>query len=132
MPDGREVPASEAAERAWMSNDKVQFDNMISHSKRVDSIAETALTNAVNFQEKGNNDYLEMTKQMRDAYMEQANAQNKAHLDFVEKLHEQYAENNRYTLDRLYSVFPEEALGLTAIAKAIVEMLKKEGLTIKA
>ena len=79
------------------------------------------------FTAKANDAYLERCRQMADAYMEQANAQNKAHLQFVEKLHEQYAENNRYTLDRLYSVFPEEASGLGVLVSLVVEALKKEG-----
>ena len=122
-----EQPTSEAAERAWASNDKVQFDNMISHAKRVDAIAEQSLQNAVNLAEKANNAYLERMKQMADAYMEQANAQNKEALSLVTKLHEQYAENNRYTLDRLYSVFPEEATGIATMVTLIIEALKQAG-----
>lgn len=133
MPNGREEqPKSEAAERAWASNDKVQFDNMISHAKRVDILAETAVANAITFSEKANNAYLERAKQMADAYMEQANAQNKEALGFVQKLHEQYLENNRYTLDRLYSVFPEEAVGLGTLLKAFEAYLKESGWTAPA
>lgn len=131
-PNGREEfketqPKSEAAERAWASNDKVQFDNMMGHHKRVDTIAEISLTNAVNFQEKANDAYLERMKQMADAYMEQANAQNKEAVGFVQELHKQYLENNRYTLDRLYSVFPEEAVGLGTLLKAFESYLKESG-----
>lgn len=129
MPDESRQPTSEAVERPWASNDKVQFDNMISHAKRVDAIAEQSLQNAVNFTEKANDAYLERMKQMADAYMEQSNAQNKEALSLVTKLHEQYAENNRYTLDRLYSVFPEEAVGLATMVTTIIEVLKQAGWT---
>ncbi len=132
MPLEDKEPKSEAVERPWASNDKVQFDNMISHAKRVDFIAEQSLQNAVNFAEKVNNAYLERMKQMSDAYMEQANAQNKETLSLVTKLHEQYAENNRYTLDRLYSVFPEEAVGLGTLLRAFQEYLKSQGWTAPA
>lgn len=133
MPNGADkVPPSEAVERPWASNDKVQFDNLISHAKRVDAIAEQSLQNAVNFAEKANNAYLERMKQMADAYMEQANAQNKAAVALVEGLDKQIVENNRYTLDRLYSVFPEEAVGLGTLLKAFEGYLKESGWTAPA
>ena len=114
--DPEKQPKSEAVERPWASNDKVQFDNMISHSKRVDVIAEQSLQNAVNFAEKANN-----------AYLEQANAQNKEALSLAQNLHHQIIENNRYTLDRLYSVFPEEALGIGTMVSLVMEALKQSG-----
>ena len=129
MPDGKEgqVPPSESLERPWASNDKVQFDNMISHCNRVSVIAEQSLQNAITFQKQANDAYLEREKQMADAYMEQANAQNKEAVGFVQELHKQYLENNRYTLDRLYSVFPEEATGLGVLVDLVVEALQRRG-----
>jgi hypothetical protein len=118
MDSSDKVPGSEAVERPWASNDKVQFDNMISHAKRVDAIAEQSLQNAVNLAEKANN-----------AYLEQCNAQNKAAVALVENLNHQVVENNRYTLDRLYSVFPEEATGIATMVSLIVEALKQSGWT---
>jgi hypothetical protein len=113
-----EQPKHEAVERPWASNDKVQFDNMISHGKRVDVIAEQSLQNAVTFQ-----------KQANDQYLEQANAQNKEALALAQNLHHQLIENNRYTLDRLYSVFPEEATGIATMVSLIIETLKQDGWT---
>lgn len=113
---GGEQPSHEAVERPWASNDKVQFDNLVSHCKRVDQIAEQSLQNAVNFAEKANNQYLE-----------QANAQNKEALALAQNLHHQVVENNRYTLDRLYSVFPEEAMGIATMVTTIIETLKQNG-----
>ena len=113
---GGEQPSHEAVERPWASNDKVQFDNLVSHCKRIDIIGEQSLQNAVNF-----------AKQANDAYLEQANGQNKAALAMVQTLHHQIVENNRYTLDRLYSVFPEEATGIATMVTTIIETLKQNG-----
>lgn len=109
-------PKSEAVERPWASNDKARFDDLISHQKRVDVIAEQSLQNAVTFQ-----------KQANDAYLEQANGQNKAALALTQNLNHQLIENNRYTLDRLYSVFPEEATGIATMVSVIIETLKQNG-----
>jgi hypothetical protein len=111
-----EQPKSEAVERAWASNDKLQYDNAISHAKRVDAIAEQSLQNAVDFALKANN-----------AYLEQANGQNKAALSLTENLNHQIVENNRYTLDRLYSVFPEEAVGISTMVSGFLELLRQSG-----
>jgi hypothetical protein len=111
-------PTSEAAERAWASNDKARFDDLIAHQKRVDQIAEQSLQNAVDFALKANN-----------AYLEQANAQNKAALALSENLNHQIVENNRFTLDRLYGVFPEEAVGIATMLSGFAEYLKSAGWT---
>lgn len=111
-------PKSEAVERPWASNDKVQFDNVMAHCKRVDVLAEQAVANAISLAQKVGEDGLEATKQMRSAYMEQANTQNKLFSSLVEKLQEQYCENNRFTMDRLYGIYPEEAIGMGAALKA--------------
>lgn len=127
MEGDKREPTSEAVERPWASNDKVQFDNLISHCKSMMNYSELAVKEALDFQVKANNDYLEASKQMRNAYMEQANGQNKANLSLVEGLHHQLLENNRYTLDRLYSVFPEEAAGLATLVKIVIETLRQSG-----
>ncbi|GAI51529.1 unnamed protein product, partial [marine sediment metagenome] len=113
------------------------------HSNRVAVLAETSLADAVNLSRKTNDAYLEMSKQQAnafmeqskkqsDAYMEHANAQNKEAVGFVQELHKQYLENNRYTLDRLYSVFPEEAMGIASMVTLIIESLKQSGWTAPA
>jgi len=103
-------------EERWQANEKARFDDLIAHQKRVDVIAEQSLQNAVDFALKANNGYLE-----------QANAQNKAALSLTENLNHQIIENNRYTLDRLYSVFPEEAVGISTMVTAFLELLKQSG-----
>jgi len=103
-------------EERWQANEKARFDDLIAHQKRVDVIAEQSLQNAVDFALKTNN-----------AYLEQANAQNKAALSLTENLNHQIIENNRYTLDRLYSVFPEEAVGISTMVTAFLELLKQSG-----
>ncbi len=96
----------EPLDRAWSSNDKVQFDNVVSHNNMAARYAEVALSNAVQFQSQMNGEYLKMVTQEREH-------QNQI---FQEKL-----ENNRYTLDRLYSIFPEEAVGLRILIESIVD-----------
>lgn len=134
MPNGKERDKeeevmSEVTERAMEANMKILVGNEISHSNRVSVLAETAVAQAIQFQQKANDEYLERTKQMADAYMEQANSQNKEAVGFVQEIHKQYLENNRYTLDRLYSVFPEEAVGIGTLLKAFESYLKEKGWT---
>jgi len=132
MPNGKdkeEEVMSEVTERSMEANMKILVGNEISHAKRVDVLAETSIADAINLSRKTNDAYLEMSKQQASAFMEQANAQNKEAVGFVQELHKQYLENNRYTLDRLYSVFPEEAVGIGTLLKAFESYLKESGWT---
>jgi len=103
--------------RAWASNDKVQFDNLISNSNNTARIAEISLTNAVNFQNQMNNEYLRSLQQER----EHADVREKQDQEHKNTLREHTLENNRYSLDRLFSVFPEEAVGLRVLIKSIAK-----------
>jgi len=103
--------------RAWASNDKVQFDNLISNSNNTARIAEISLTNAVNFQNQMNNEYLRSLQQER----EHADAREKQDQEHKNTLREHTLENNRYSLDRLFSVFPEEAVGLRVLIKSLAK-----------
>ncbi len=107
----REREEREHLDRAWASNDKVQFDNVISHNNTVARYAEIALSNAVQFQTQMNQEHLRSVQQER----EHADAREKHNL-----------ENNRYSLDRLYSVFPEEAAGLVALLQSIIDLQKSK------
>jgi hypothetical protein len=127
----------EHLDRAWGSNDKVQFDNVISHNNIVARQAEIALSNAVMFQAQMNQEYLRSVHQEREhaderthlamAQMDAREKQVVEHIDTREKhlaerinaIKDAYLENNRYTLDRLYSVFPEEAVGLRILVKGV-------------
>lgn len=93
-------PKSEAVERAWASNDKLVFDERSAHGNRTSVIAEDALQESVNF-----------TKQIHNEYIKREQAA---------------TENNRYTLDRLYSVFPEEAVGLVTLLQEIWDKYKEK------
>ena len=127
----------EHLDRAWGSNDKVQFDNVISHNNIVSRQAELALSNAVTFQSQMNQEYLRSVHQEREhadaraqlamGHLDAREKQIVEHVDTREKhLSERInarkdaaLENNRYTLDRLYSVFPEEAVGLRILIKGV-------------
>jgi len=89
---------SEVAERAMEINMKLLTDNNISHAKRMDIIAEEAIQYAVN----------------------QQNRLAEVNINHIDNMNNQVVENNRYTLDRLYSVYPEEAAGLATILKALL------------
>jgi len=144
----------EQLDRAWASNDKVQFDNTISHNNIVARQAEIALSNAVMFQAQMNQEYLRSVHQEREhadarsqtalSQMDAREKQFAEHLDTREKHFAEHLdtrekhlterinaikdaglENNRYTLDRLYSVFPEEAVGLRILIRGI-EIVKDE------
>ena len=105
----------ETLDRAWASNDKVQFDNVISHNNIVARQSEIALSNAVMFQQQMNNEYLRSMQQER----EHADSREKMFAERADLSKTAALENNRYTLDRLYSVFPEEAVGLKILVKAV-------------
>ena len=98
------------------ANMKIQMDNAISqsaltnqnavaNSQVVNGYSQLALKNAVEFSQKANDDFLTFSQKQRD----------------------QTLENNRYTLDRLYSVFPEEALGIGTMVATVMEALNQAG-----
>jgi len=85
------VPPSESIERLVASNDKLQFDNVITHCNRAAIIAEDALQESVNF-----------TKQIHQQYI---------------KREQDAMENNRFTLNYLYGLYPEEFIALREMLK---------------
>jgi len=111
---------SEAVERSFEANLKLLLDNQISHSKRVDTIAEISLANAV-----------DQSNQTNKAALAQADSMNKAGLTYFEALNAQLIENNRFTMDRLYGMFPEEAAGTSTLLKLVIEALKTDPCTLK-
>lgn len=116
---GREEEVmSEIIERAIEANIKIHLGNEIATTKRTDGILEQMLQNAVN---NGLNAQL--------AYQTTVNAANAEAVSFTQELHKQYLENNRFTLDRLYGMFPEESAGTTTLLKMIIDSLKAEGWT---
>jgi len=85
------VAERESAERAWASNDKLVFDDRSAHSARLHNIAEDNLQESVNF-----------TKQIHQQYI---------------KREQDSLENNRYTLNYLYGLYPEEFIALRELIK---------------
>ena len=122
--DGREekekVPGSESVDSLRASNDKVQFDNVITHCKVLMGYSELAMKQAVEFQQKSN-----------DAYLAERDRREQQRMEHSDELETQRQENNRFTLNYLYGIYPEEALGIAAMAKALTDLLKKEGLVVK-
>ena len=127
-PDERKkVPGSESVERPWASNDKLTYDNTMTHCKAIMSYSELALAQAVAFQQKSNDAYLTERDRREQQRLEHEDASEKQRLEHENELETQRQENNRFTLDRLYGVYPEESVGIVAIASALVDILKKEG-----
>jgi len=129
---------SEVAERSMEANMKILVGNEIAHANRMSVLSETSVADAINLSRKTNDAYLEASKLQTLAYMEQSNAQNKQMLEQMNAQNKQMLEqtnaqnkhileNNRYTLDRLYSVFPEEAVGISTLLKAFESYLKESG-----
>jgi len=116
-PHKGKFPVAEA-NRAWASNDKVQYDNLISHCKAMMGYSELAMAQALAFQQKSN-----------DAYLSAIDAREQQRLEHENELEKQAQENNRYTLNYLYGIYPEEAAGLAALLKALREVLKSEETT---
>lgn len=98
--NGKTVPSHESVERAWASNDKLVFDERTAHGNRAAIIAEDALQESVNF-----------TKQIHNEYL---------------KREQLSAEDNRFTKDYLYGVYPLEALGTAGIGELIRKIIKEE------
>ena len=112
----------ETLDRVNASNDVVQFGNTISHNNMTSRYAEIALSDAVKFQSQMNAEHLRAVQQER----EHADAREKQTMSHENTSREHASENNRYTLDRLYSVFPEEAVGLRTLIEGIVKEAVKE------
>lgn len=136
MPDGEkqkvsveEEVMSEVTERSMEANMKILVGNEISHAKRVDGILEQSLANLVNNADSAQKAHLERLEKMADAYMEQSKKQAEETLNFATQWHHHAIENNRYTLDRLYSVFPEEAVGIGTLLRGFQEYLASQGWT---
>jgi len=122
------VPPSETLERMLASNDKVQFDNLISSTKNTMTLAELSLSEAVSFQAKSNNLYLQQMDAREKQRIEHSDALEKQRTEHDNALREHGLENNRYSLDRLYGLYPEESMGTTSAMRMILEILRKEGL----
>ena len=122
------VPPSETLERMLASNDKVQFDNLISSTKNTMTLAELSLSEAVAFQAKANNLYLQQMDAREKQRVEHSDALEKQRTEHANTLREHGLENNRFSLDRLYGLYPEESMGTTAGMRMVLEILRKEGL----
>ncbi len=122
----KKVPGSESVERPWASNDKVQFDNTITHCKTLMGYSELALKQAVEFQQKSNDAFLTERDRREQQRLSHEDASEKQRVEHENELETQRQENNRYTLDRLYSVFPEEAAGLVPILERLLGSLKQK------
>ena len=122
----RKVPGSESVERPWASNDKVQFDNVITHCKNLMNYSELAMAQAIAFQQKSNDAYLTERDRRETQRLEHEDASEKQRLEHENELDTARQENNRFTLNYLYGIYPEEALGIAALAKALGNLLKKE------
>lgn len=120
---------SEIIERSMEANVKILTGNEIAHANRMNALAEIAIQDAINLSRKTNDAYLTMAKQQGDAYMEQSKKQSEETLNFATQWHHHAIENNRFTLDRLYGVFPEEAVGIGTMLRGFMEYLKAEGWT---
>jgi hypothetical protein len=100
MPDGKgkeeiyKVAERESEERAWAANSKLVFDDRSAHSARLHNIAEDNLQESVNF-----------TKQIHQQYI---------------KREQDSLENNRYTLNYLYGLYPEEYIALRDMIKQYI------------
>jgi len=108
----KKVPPSEAVERPWASNDKLQFDLTMAHAARVNYWAEQSMQQQQRHVEEEHNQKVRHEEELHKQKMEHENQL------FHEKL-----ENNRYTLDRLYSVFTEEAVSLSALLQSMADAL---------
>ena len=120
MPDAQDEPGkeeevmSEIIERAMEANVKILVGNEIAHANRVGRIAEQSLQDAIDYRRKADDQYLGGADERAKESL--ANTQDKR-------------ENQRFTLDRLYGMFPEEAAGTSALLKLIIDALKSQGWT---
>ena len=117
---------SEVTERSMEANMKILVGNEIAHAKRVDGYAELALKEAIEFSRKANDAYLLRMEKMSDAYMEQSKKQAEETIKHTSELDKQIVENNRFTLDRLYGVFPEESVGIATMLADFIDYLKSK------
>lgn len=89
----------------WLdANMKVQYDNLVSHSKMVDSYQELALKQAIENQDLIVKEFLKHSAD-RDSMT---------------------LENQRYLLDWLTSMYPPEAAGMGTYMTMLINALKKD------
>lgn len=112
----------ETNDRIVASKDVIELGNEISHSNNVARLSEIALSNAANFQNQMNNEYIRSVQQERE-HADIREKQDQAHKN---NLREHMLADDRYTLDRLYSVFPEEAVGLRTLVESIAKKATQE------
>jgi hypothetical protein len=117
---------SEVMERAMETNVKLLVANEISHAKRLDSYSELALAQAISFQQKSNEAYLETSKRQALAAEEMSKKQAEQTLKHFSELDKQIVENNRFTLDYLYGVYPLEASGTALLMADFIDYLKSK------
>jgi hypothetical protein len=99
-------------ERPWNSNDKLTYDNTMTHCKTVMSYGELALKESIDFQKKANDMFI---------------AREQQRLEHDNERFKHYEENNRYTLNSLYGIYgTEEAVSLVTVLSKLVEMLEKK------
>jgi hypothetical protein len=100
-----EQPKSEAVERPWASNDKLTYDNTLTHCKAIMAQSERIISNAISFD-------------------------NQLHQEYLMNI-QQHRENNRKTLSFLYDIEIPEAIGLATLVKAVKQILIDEGMITK-
>lgn len=122
------VPGSESVERPWASNDKLTYDNTMTHCNAVMKYSELALSQAVTFQQKSNDAYLAERDRREQQRLEQESAMFTQRQEHENEIETQRQENNRFSLLRLYGFAPEEleAIGIMSIAKAVADILGKK------
>jgi len=114
---------SEVIERAMEGNVKLHYGNEIAHTKHVDVISEQMLSNLVSNADSAQKTHLERLEKMADAYMEHVKNVDTELVQNRETLNKNAIENNRFTLDRLYGLFPPEASELAVLLQAVLNIL---------
>lgn len=116
-PPTKDVNPEEAIERAWATNDKLTYDLTLQHchalrgqSEQLGALGNANVAEAISFQKAMNNITLQREAQRLE----------------VDKLSSmQYLENNRYTMNYLYTIMPEEGLMLVQLMRELNTNLKK-------
>ncbi|MBE9594100.1 MAG: hypothetical protein IMF19_11565 [Proteobacteria bacterium] len=112
------------------ANNKVQFDNLVQSSQVNNTTATLALQQAVTFQQKANDNYLENADAREKQRLSQELSEHNQRLEHENEIETTRQENMRYTLNYLYAVEGAESLGAMALAQSIVAMMKEQGFEI--
>lgn len=114
-------------------NNKIQYDNAMVASQTNNATAALALQQAVSFQEKANDLYLNQMdarekaqNRVIDQNVAQSQSEHTQRLEHEDEHDLHQRDNDRMTLEELYTLSADEAAGVVPVLSALLDILAKK------